>query len=330
MLAEWVAEVAESRVVGPQHTYAELTDEWLKLGSLEAQTVHGYKGYLRRYLLPEFGTLKVSDITPHRLDVFYKGMIDQGFSARTVRQAHAILRSSLAKAVAWGWIGVNPAAQTRPGLKDAMAPDVDAPTVEEFRTLRAYLDETNPLLSLLVVVAASIGTRKGEAMALRYNDVDFEAGTISVDKSVYQITGESPHLKGTKTGATGTIAVSWDVIDLIKHARTRADKQARNLGLDFPDDAFIFTDDPAGRCTWLPSTVTQQISKARAICHLPARVTMKNLRHFHATQLLANGEDLATVAHRLRHTQKSTTLNFYAKKDAVADRRAADRMGGLL
>ena len=329
-LAEWVAEMDALKVVGPHHTYKELTTAWLELSELEEQTRYGYKGYLRRYLLPEFGSMRVADITAYELDIFYKKLIGQGLSARTVRQAHAILRSSLSKAVAWGWISVNPAAQTRPGLKDAMAPEVDAPTVAEFRTLREYLTETNPLLALLTVVAASIGSRKGEAMALRYSDVDFETGTIRVDKSVFYAPGVGTKLKGTKTGATGTIAAPAQVIDLIAEARTRAEKQARNLGLEFSDDYFIFTDDPAGQCTWLPSTVTQSIDKARRICHLPTRVTMKNLRHYHATQLLANGEDLATVAHRLRHTQKSTTLNFYAKKDDAADRRAADRMEGLL
>lgn len=329
-LDAWVREIDSLQVAGPQHTFAELTREWLKLSELEDNTIYGYEGYLRRYLLPEFGSKKVSDISAYDLDVFYKKMKGEGYSARTIRQAHAIMRSALAKAVVWKWITINPAATTSPRLKDAMAPEVDAPTVEEFRTLRAYLAETNPLLECFVVLSASLGTRKSEALALRYCDVDMQAQTVNISRSLSNPPGYGLKTKSTKTGATGTISATDVALALVAEARERAEKQAANLGISLPDDAYIFTHDPAGRAPWLPSTVTQWIGAARDHLGLPKRVTLKNLRHYHATQLIAAGHDISTVASRLRHTQKSTTLNFYAKKDDAADRRAADKMGEFL
>lgn len=330
-LAEWVRATDETKVVGPQHTYRELVEEWMKVADHEATTIQGYEGYLRRYLLPAFGTRRVSDIGVQDIDRFYATMRQEGFAPRTIRQAHAILRRSLAMAAKWGWVPFNPAAMTGPELKGLDTKEVEAPAPDEVRLLLKILDQDEPLVGLFVRVSAALGTRRGETCGLRWSDVSGVDRTITVERSVYRVGGGDVCVKGTKTCANGTLAIPESLLDELLGTFAVTVERAEAAGVYRSwDDGYIFTDDVAGRVPWLPDTVSHKVSKVRDQLGLPARLTLKNLRHFHATQLLSAGVDLGTVANRLRHADRATTLKFYATKDEAADRRAGDLWGDIL
>jgi hypothetical protein len=100
----------------------------------------------------------------------------------------------------------------------------------------------------------------------------------------------------------------------------RAEAQA--LGVQVPADAFAFSPDPAGRMPWNPDTMTHRYRRyARRV---GVTSSLKELRHYSATQLLAAGTDLNTVAGRLGHAEGSTTLKFYAQFTRPADQHAAE------
>jgi integrase len=77
-----------------------------------------------------------------------------------------------------------------------------------------------------------------------------------------------------------------------------------------PEDAFAFSPDPAGRTPWNPDTMTHRYRRYARRVGIAS--SLKELRHYSATQLLAAGTDLNTVAGRLGHAEGSTTLKFYA------------------
>ena len=87
------------------------------------------------------------------------------------------------------------------------------------------------------------------------------------------------------------------------------------------DDAFAFSPDPAGRTPWNPDTMTHRYRRYARRVGIAS--SLKELRHYSATQLLAAGTDLNTVAGRLGHAEGSTTLKFYAQFTRPADQRAA-------
>jgi hypothetical protein len=93
--------------------------------------------------------------------------------------------------------------------------------------------------------------------------------------------------------------------------------EARALGVEVPEDAFAFSPDPAGHAPWNPDTMTHRSRRVGITSSLKER------RHYSATQLLAAGTDLNTVAGRLGHAEGSTTLRFYAQFTRPADQRAA-------
>jgi integrase len=88
-----------------------------------------------------------------------------------------------------------------------------------------------------------------------------------------------------------------------------------------PEAAFAFSPDPAGRMPWNPDTMTHRYRRYARRVGIAS--SLKELRHYSATQLLAAGTDLNTVAGRLGHAEGSTTLRFYAQFTRPADRQAA-------
>lgn len=103
--------------------------------------------------------------------------------------------------------------------------------------------------------------------------------------------------------------------------RRRAD--ARALGVQVPEDAFAFSPDPAGRTPWNPDTMTHRYRRYARRVGIAS--SLKELRHYSATQLLAAGTDLNTVAGRLGHAEGSTTLKFCAVTVHQARRSAGSR-----
>ena len=112
---------------------------------------------------------------------------------------------------------------------------------------------------------------------------------------------------------------------------TRRRAAMRELGVDVPEDAYAYSPDPAGREPWNPDTMTHRYR--RYADKVGIRSSLKELRHYSATQLLASGVDLNTVAGRLGHAEGSTTLKFYAQFSRPADQHAAavipSQLGGL-
>ena len=92
-------------------------------------------------------------------------------------------------------------------------------------------------------------------------------------------------------------------------------------GIEVPGDAFAYSPDPAGLEPWNPDTMTHRYRRYADMAGI--RSSLKETRHYSATQLLAAGVDLNTVAGRLGHAEGSTTLKFYAQFTRPADQRAA-------
>jgi integrase len=100
------------------------------------------------------------------------------------------------------------------------------------------------------------------------------------------------------------------------------------MGMTVPTDAFVFSPDPAGAQPWNPDTMTHRYERYAAWVGISS--SLKELRHYSATQLLSNGVDLRTVAGRLGHSEGSTTLRFYAQFARPADQHAASVLSDQL
>jgi integrase len=236
----------------------------------------------------------------------------------TILRIHSIISSALDLAVRYDWAERNVAKNASPPHPRKREPDPPSPD-QAARLLNLVWTEDEEF-GLYLWTAITTGARRGEVSALRENRFDFARQQVRVSTN-YIVKQGNRIEKAPKDGEGRVLSLDLLTCELLRERfqRRRADAQA--LGVQVPEDAFAFSPDPAGRTPWNPDTMTHRYR--RYAWRVGIASSLKELRHYSATQLLAAGTDLNTVAGRLGHAEGSTTLKFYAQFTRPADQRAA-------
>ena len=137
-------------------------------------------------------------------------------------------------------------------------------------------------------------------------------------------------VKDTKAHGARRIALDDATVVALRAHREHADDVARACDVQLRSGAYVFSPDPAGSRPWDPYHWTTAWRTLREKLKLPKHIRLHDLRHFAATQLLASGVDVRTVAGRLGHANPATTLNIYGHFVPAADRAAAAKLGDVL
>lgn len=160
-------------------------------------------------------------------------------------------------------------------------------------------------------VLAVVGLRRGEALGLRWSDIDFDEETITVRRSVGAGEKGRPVVTDGKTAASrATVPVDSATLDLLRSLRREFRSSLMAAGVRPPADGFVWRSDPMATKPLTPGAVSQWWRRNRDRLGLPG-TRVHDLRHFVASQLLAAGVDTVTVQARLRHASATTTLAFY-------------------
>jgi integrase len=183
------------------------------------------------------------------------------------------------------------------------------------------------LLALYLWLAAVTGARRGELCDLQWADLDLDRGVIHVAHSYLVLPGVKVR-KDTKTHQDRRLAIDEITVTVLAERRQRAGEQLESMGVELPASAYVFAHDPLGAAPWQPNWVTKKVSEVAAA--VGAIMTVKSLRHYSASQLLAGGIDLRNTAARLGHGGGgATTLRHYADPVSEVDRRAAAYLARL-
>ncbi len=248
-------------------------------------------------------------------------------STSTTRKIHYIIRGALDRAVRWRHLGVNKAA-----MAVAPAPrrtEPDPPSADEAaRLLNAAWSD--PEWGLLLWLTMLTGPRRGEISALRWRHIDLERGLLWIERSNAQPKAGLTE-KATKTGQRRKVALDEHTVQPARRASRDCPRQrCDELGVDLSPEAFVFSPAPDASIPYLPRAISQRYR--RLALKLKLRSTrLHSLRHYSATELVAAGVDIRTVAGRLGHgSGGATTLKVYAAFVDEADRRAATTMAGVL
>lgn len=321
-------DVRDGKLTGSDVTLSEAIAGWLDRAAqdLSPTTVHKYRQYVDVHIGPMIGGIKLSRLTPHRLDVWYGELAEKGLAPASIRQAHAIVRRALGRAVRNGWITSNPAAVSEPPkipkrIRRAL------PAADARRIVGAAL-EADSEFGILVVLCAATGARRGEVCGLRWADVDLDGGSVRFVEALVQY-GNELEVKGTKTEEPRSVAVDAATVDLLKAHRARAIERAFAVGVQLAPEAYVATSSPDGRAPVRPDTLTQRFSRLVDRLELSGW-RLHDLRHWHASTLLDAGVPLGTVSERIGHRDQSTTANIYSHALPATDRRAADVIGEVL
>ena len=151
---------------------------------------------------------------------------------------------------------------------------------------------------------------------------------MSIQRSVASVAG-GVVVKDTKSHAARRISLNDDTSAILEVQRDRVKHRAAMRELAFNDDGYVFTTTADGSEPLHPDTITGRFGRVQKRAGLKG-IRLHDLRHLHATQLLAAGVPVPTVSGRLGHASSATTLNVYAHFLEASDRDAADMIGNLL
>ena len=236
----------------------------------------------------------------------------------TILRIHSVISAALDLAMRYDWTDRNVAKNARPPHPRKREPD--PPTPGQAARLLNLVWAEDEEFGLYLWTAFTTGARRGEVTALRENRFDFTHQQIRVSAN-YIVKQGSRIEKPPKAGEGRLLSLDPLTCELFRERFRRRRAEARALGVEVPQDAFAFSPDPDGRNPWNPDTMTHRY---RRYAHrIGITSSLKELRHYSATQLLEAGTDLSTVAGRLGHAEGSTTLRFYAQFTRPADQRAA-------
>jgi integrase len=170
------------------------------------------------------------------------------------------------------------------------------------------------------------GARRGEICGLRWSQLDLDTGVAVFRASVGQIAGERWE-KDTKTHHHRRVTLDDELVAVLREHRARCEERAQSLDTRVRRDGFVFSPVPDCSVMTNPDTVTQRYG--RLAKRLGFNTHLHGLRHYSATELIAAGVDVRTVAGRLGHSGGgSTTLRTYSAFVLEADQRAAAALAG--
>lgn len=292
---------------------------------LKPTTAHKYRQLIRLYLIPQLGSVKITDLRPTHIENFYSyyttnyGVNGQVLAPSTVAQCGAILKKALKYAVeVEGLMSFNPA--TRVPLPKGAGKSNNPWSMDE---LNSFLDVASEhRLYFFFRLSAFTGARRGELLALRWSD--FDGKSIMITKSRLEVAGVAFEQLSTKGGSNGQRRVILDseTIELFNSHRKRQLQERILIGEHWQDGDFVFTQEnglPLDPGT--PSHLFGKMIKKAGL----RNIRLHDLRHLHATELLRLGEPLHVVAQRLGHRDSMVTATIYAHVSNEQDETASER-----
>lgn len=302
-----------------------------------------YRAAISKHLLPSLGSIRLDQLSPETIEAVYRRMIDAGAKPATAHQAHRTLRAALGEAERRGHIARNPAQLVRP-------PRIQLEPVEPFsldevqRVLAAARDSRN---GARWAIALALGLRQGEALALRWDDLDLKAKTLRVRatrlRPVYEhgcdgrcgkTAGHCPvrRQRNGPTGATKSSAgnrvfgLPDEIIALIESHRRAQIAERLSAGSLWEEGGWVFAS-RLGRPI-IPNTdylEWKALLQRAGVRH----ARLHDARHTAATVLLVLGVPERTVMSIMGWSSTSMTARYQHVTDPIR-REVANRIGGLL
>jgi len=322
-------------------TVGEWLTEWLETAikppNKRLRTYETYQSVIERHLNLALGHIRLQQLKPTDLKRYYNA---SALSPTTLEQHHTLLHSALKAAQLCGLTQHNVASLVvgkphRPdGHEDVLTHCWE---VEEARRFITAAKELGPQPAEFYTLALETGARKGELCGLKWNDIDFDAGTASILRQLIK-PGPTPVFGPPKNGTTRTIPMASETVALLRrHKAHQAELKLANR-THYHDHSLVFAKeweylqrhgDTLGHP--LPMNSLGQQEHARIIAQAGVRpIKFHGLRHTCATLLLQAGVPIKVVQERLGHKQISITLDIYAHALPSMQQDAAAKLAALL
>lgn len=299
--------------------------EWLSqivAPRVRPNTLAHYTFHIDKYLVPDLGQRQLGKLSAREVRLYLDSLGRAGRGVRTIRYVHATLRAALEDAVREELIEKNVAKLVRP--PSAPRADRHPLTVDEVKVL--FRQTRKDRLHALLVVIALLGLRRSEVLGLRWEDVDLDAGTLTVNQGLHRVGGQLQVMPTKTARSRRTLPLPEVVVEVLREHRDRQEKERVDLAEQWPSSGFVFTT-PIGtpidpdNC----SKFVQASLKAAGV----RKVRMHDFRHGCVSVLLALGVPPRIVMEIAGHSALEMTMNVYAHVSLDDKREALNRLGDL-
>jgi integrase len=306
-------------------TTAVFLTKWLETikPTIRPMTYRSYEARVHQHIIPTLGRVPVQQLKPQQVQALLNEKAAAKLSASTVRGIRAVLRVALQQGVKWQQLDYNAAALADPPrLPDRQAKWLD---VEQAKT---FLDAVaGDRLEALYRVAVSLGLRQGEALGLRWDDVDLEGGQLRVSWALQRVNGHLELVEPKTKKSRRTIMMPVSVADALRQHRGRQVEERLAAGSEWQEQGFVFT---TLLGTPLEGTKVTKVFQGHLVKAGLPQMRFHDLRHSCASLLDAQGIGPRTIMEILGHSQISVTMNLYTHVMPSLMRDAADAMDRAL
>ncbi|MCL2003256.1 MAG: site-specific integrase [Oscillospiraceae bacterium] len=314
-------------------TVSQWLDIWTAeyLGGVKPRTVGTYSMVCRLYLKPGLGAVRLSALSAHMIQTMYNGLHKgtsgkPGLSAKTVKNIHGVLHKALQQTVKLGYLRFNPAdaIELPRAVKAQIQPLCDEKIVEFIKTIQGHKWE------VVFRVTLFCGLRQGEVLGLTWGCIDFERGTILIDRQLQRNHTDNKgkyEFISPKNDKSRRISPAPSVMAALREQRRRQAEEQIKAGSAWEDTGLVFTN-PLGQNLSVQS-VYKEFKRLVAQIGVP-ETRFHDLRHTYAVTALQSGDDIKTVQETLGHHTASFTLDVYGHVSERMKQNSAARMEAFI
>ena len=309
-----------------RQTTGQYLDQWLEniKSKVRPSTWSRYEQYVRIHMIPVFGAVSLSRLTPAHLERLYSERLAAGSSARTVHHVHTVLHGALEQAYRWGLVPRNVATLVDPP-RTTRAP-MHTLTVEQVRALLTEIDGEPS--EALITVAVTTGMRLGELLALKWSEVDLQNANLRVVASLSR-SGGAWLLHEPKTDSSRRkIELAGVTVSSLRRHRISQSTERLHIGPSWVDNDFVFTN-AIGNPLDGTNVLRRWLRPALRQAGLP-QIRFHELRHTAATLMLEQDAHPKVVSEMLGHSQISITLDLYSHVSPTMQKKVAAIMDKAL
>lgn len=270
----------------------------------KATTKETYGRLIRHHLVEgSLGSVRLDKLTPSKVEEWI-GDLGERRSESTCRQVHALLCLVLDGAVREGLVRRNAARTVRKPRVSTR--DARAYSSQEVAVLLAAAKDER--LASLLKIYAYTGMRKGEALALRWSDVDLESSSVRITGSLARVGGELQRLEPKTAKSRRGVPLVPEAVEALREQRVRQARERLAAGAAWTDSGFVFTTEAGTALD--PRNVLRWFYSLRDRAGIDGG-SIHSLRHSAASVLLANGVPMPIVSDVLGHSSISITVDMY-------------------